>query len=75
MKSLSDPEEYPNWFEDWQVALAVESKAGETRSAFRMHNFLNVCRCFDSLCLCSVCKTSEDMFTNSLTLIVYMLEL
>lgn len=30
-ESLADPEEYPNLFEDWQVALAVESKAAETR--------------------------------------------
>ncbi|KAJ1429085.1 WD40/YVTN repeat-like-containing domain superfamily [Sesbania bispinosa] len=29
-ESLADPEEYPNLFEDWQVALAVESKAAET---------------------------------------------
>ncbi|KAG5026055.1 hypothetical protein JHK86_021969 [Glycine max] len=31
-ESLADPEEYPNLFDDWQVALAVESKATETRS-------------------------------------------
>ncbi|RYR61101.1 hypothetical protein Ahy_A04g018202 [Arachis hypogaea] len=30
-ESLAEPEEYPNLFEDWQVALAVESKAAETR--------------------------------------------
>ncbi|KAG6425941.1 hypothetical protein SASPL_110150 [Salvia splendens] len=30
-ESLADPEEYPNMFEDWQVALAVEAKAAETR--------------------------------------------
>lgn len=24
-ESLADPAEYPNLFEDWQVALAVES--------------------------------------------------
>lgn len=30
-ESLADPEEYPNLFEDWQVAVAVESKAVETR--------------------------------------------
>jgi len=31
-ESLADPEEYPNLFDDWQVALGVESKAAETRS-------------------------------------------
>ncbi|KAL4382236.1 hypothetical protein AHAS_Ahas04G0213300 [Arachis hypogaea] len=31
-ESLAEPEEYPNLFEDWQVALAVESKAAETRA-------------------------------------------
>lgn len=30
-ESLADPTEYPNLFEDWQVALAVESKVSETR--------------------------------------------
>ncbi|PSS07451.1 Coatomer subunit beta-2 like, partial [Actinidia chinensis var. chinensis] len=30
-ESLADPEEYANLFEDWQVALAVESKVAETR--------------------------------------------
>ncbi|XLT24161.1 hypothetical protein HN873_055453, partial [Arachis hypogaea] len=30
-ESLAEPEEYPNLFEDWQVSLAVESKAAETR--------------------------------------------
>ncbi|CAI8601205.1 unnamed protein product [Vicia faba] len=33
-ESLADPEEYPNLFEDWQVALAVESKASETRGVY-----------------------------------------
>lgn len=33
-ESLADPEEYPNLFEDWQVALAVESKAAETRGVY-----------------------------------------
>lgn len=33
-ESLADPAEYPNLFEDWQVALAVESKALETRGAY-----------------------------------------
>ncbi|XP_048337202.1 coatomer subunit beta'-2 [Ziziphus jujuba] len=33
-ESLADPEEYPNLFEDWQVALAVESKATETRGVY-----------------------------------------
>lgn len=28
-ESLVDPEEYPNLIEDWQVTLAVESKAAE----------------------------------------------
>ncbi|CAH9056372.1 unnamed protein product [Cuscuta epithymum] len=30
-EALADPEEYPNLFEDWQVALAVESSIGEAR--------------------------------------------
>ena len=30
-ESLADPEEYPNMFDDWQVALAVEGKVAETR--------------------------------------------
>ncbi|KAG5537652.1 hypothetical protein RHGRI_024936 [Rhododendron griersonianum] len=33
-ESLADPEEYPNLFEDWQVALAVESKVAETRGFY-----------------------------------------
>ncbi|KZV26094.1 Coatomer, beta' subunit isoform 1 [Dorcoceras hygrometricum] len=33
-ESLADPEEYPNLFEDWQIALAVEAKAGETRGTY-----------------------------------------
>ncbi|KAG6422303.1 hypothetical protein SASPL_118870 [Salvia splendens] len=33
-ESFADPEEYPNMFEDWQVALAVEAKAAETRGKF-----------------------------------------
>ncbi|GER44990.1 coatomer [Striga asiatica] len=33
-ESLADPEEYPNLFEDWQVALAVEAKAAETRCKY-----------------------------------------
>lgn len=30
-ESLADPEEYPNLFEDWQVALAIETKISEKR--------------------------------------------
>lgn len=30
-ESLADPEEYPNLFDDWQVALSVESKVAGTR--------------------------------------------
>lgn len=30
-ESLADPEEYPNMFEDWQIALEVEERATETR--------------------------------------------
>jgi len=41
-ESLANPEEYPNLFEDWQVALAVESKAVETRSVQRMQILLHV---------------------------------
>lgn len=54
-ESLADPEEYPNLFEDWQVALAVESKAAETLSVWETPFFLHVSCSFDSLYLCSVC--------------------
>lgn len=30
-ESLADPQEYPNLFEDWQVALAIESNLGHDR--------------------------------------------
>jgi hypothetical protein len=50
-ESLADPEEYPNLFEDWQVALAVESKAAETMSVWRTLIFLHVYCRFDSLCV------------------------
>ncbi|XP_024973461.1 coatomer subunit beta'-2-like [Cynara cardunculus var. scolymus] len=33
-ESLADPEEYPNMFEDWQVALEVEARAAETRDSY-----------------------------------------
>ncbi|KAF9616843.1 hypothetical protein IFM89_032693 [Coptis chinensis] len=33
-ESLADPAEYPNLFEDWQVALAVESKISEQRGIY-----------------------------------------
>ncbi|CAI0422636.1 unnamed protein product [Linum tenue] len=33
-ESLADPEEYPNLFEDWQVALSVESKFGDIRGVY-----------------------------------------
>ncbi|WOH10749.1 hypothetical protein DCAR_0730219 [Daucus carota subsp. sativus] len=33
-ESLADPEEYPNLFEDWQLALGVESKLSETRNSY-----------------------------------------
>ncbi|GAA0140697.1 vesicle coat protein [Lithospermum erythrorhizon] len=33
-EALADPAEYPNLFDDWQVALAVESKFGETRGIY-----------------------------------------
>ncbi|VFQ87388.1 unnamed protein product [Cuscuta campestris] len=32
--ALADPEKYPNLFEDWQVALAVESSIAETRGNY-----------------------------------------
>ena len=28
---LADPEDYPNLFEDWQLALGIESKVAEIR--------------------------------------------
>ncbi|XP_022845701.1 coatomer subunit beta'-2-like isoform X1 [Olea europaea var. sylvestris] len=33
-ESLADPEEYPNLFEDWQIALDVESRVAETLSNY-----------------------------------------
>lgn len=33
-ESLADPAEYPNMFEDWQVALAVESNTTPQRYHF-----------------------------------------
>ncbi|XP_028091588.1 coatomer subunit beta'-1-like isoform X1 [Camellia sinensis] len=34
-ESLADPGEYPNMFDDWQIALAIESKLAETRGTYR----------------------------------------
>ncbi|KAI6671932.1 hypothetical protein NL676_006817 [Syzygium grande] len=33
-ESLADPEEYPNLFDDWQVALSVESKVAGIRGVY-----------------------------------------
>ncbi|CAA7042741.1 unnamed protein product [Microthlaspi erraticum] len=33
-ESMADPEEYPNLFEDWQVALSVEENAVKTRRVY-----------------------------------------
>ncbi|XP_020259095.1 coatomer subunit beta'-2-like [Asparagus officinalis] len=33
-ESLADPEEYSNLFEDWQVALAVESNVAQNRGTY-----------------------------------------
>ncbi|THU45313.1 hypothetical protein C4D60_Mb02t16520 [Musa balbisiana] len=33
-ESLADPEEYPNLFEDWQIALAVESNVADKRGTY-----------------------------------------
>ncbi|KAI3712040.1 hypothetical protein L1987_70589 [Smallanthus sonchifolius] len=33
-ESLADPEEYPNMFEDWQIALEVAAKTAETRGSY-----------------------------------------
>ncbi|KAL9268556.1 Coatomer subunit beta'-2-like protein [Drosera capensis] len=33
-ESLADPKEYSNLFDDWQIALAVESKVAETRGSY-----------------------------------------
>lgn len=33
-ESLADPEEYPNLFDDWQIAFSVEAKAAEMRSFY-----------------------------------------
>ncbi|XP_059457505.1 coatomer subunit beta'-2 isoform X2 [Corylus avellana] len=41
-ESLAVPEEYPNLFEDWQVALSVESKVAETRGMYPpAHEYIN----------------------------------
>ncbi|KAK9060480.1 hypothetical protein SSX86_021184 [Deinandra increscens subsp. villosa] len=39
-ESLADPEEYPNMFEDWQIALEVAAKTAETR--FHLLSFFNM---------------------------------
>lgn len=41
-ESLADPEEYPNLFEDWQVALAVESKVAETRLHYMAFDCISI---------------------------------
>ncbi|KAA8535000.1 hypothetical protein F0562_030003 [Nyssa sinensis] len=33
-ESLADPEEYPNLFDDWQVALSIELKLAEKRGTY-----------------------------------------
>ncbi|KAH9615444.1 hypothetical protein KSS87_021359 [Heliosperma pusillum] len=33
-ESLADPQEYSNLFDDWQIALAVESEVAETRGSY-----------------------------------------
>ncbi|XP_076911658.1 coatomer subunit beta'-2-like [Bidens hawaiensis] len=33
-ESLADPDEYPNMFEDWQLAVEVEAHAAETRGHY-----------------------------------------
>ncbi|KAF9685224.1 hypothetical protein SADUNF_Sadunf03G0032600 [Salix dunnii] len=33
-ESLADPEEYSNMFDDWQIALSVESRVAETRGVY-----------------------------------------
>ncbi|XP_047950692.1 coatomer subunit beta'-2 [Salvia hispanica] len=33
-ESLADPEEYPNMFDDWQIAFSVEANAAETRGKY-----------------------------------------
>ncbi|XP_022868090.1 coatomer subunit beta'-2-like [Olea europaea var. sylvestris] len=33
-ESLADPEEYPNLFEDWQIAVAVESRVSGMRGNY-----------------------------------------
>lgn len=61
---MADPEEYPNLFEDWQVALAVESKAAETRC---------VGKCVDTLfCnLYNLCTKHFQHVFDKLTLFFY----
>ncbi|KAK9066084.1 hypothetical protein SSX86_015486 [Deinandra increscens subsp. villosa] len=40
-ESLADPEEFPNMFEDWQIALEVEARAAETRGSFPATEYVN----------------------------------
>lgn len=40
-ESLADPEEYPNLFEDWQIALNVENKVSETRCHILIFMFVS----------------------------------
>lgn len=54
-ESLADPEEYSNLFDDWQVALAVESKAADTRYLY--WSCLSLCACI-LFCFVFMCLVS-----------------
>ncbi|GFZ04144.1 coatomer, beta' subunit [Actinidia rufa] len=58
-ESLADPEEYANLFEDWQVALAVESKVAETRSSSSKFHLFYVCLLLvNTACACALLRKS-----------------
>ncbi|ONK70463.1 uncharacterized protein A4U43_C05F33980 [Asparagus officinalis] len=55
-ESLADPEEYSNLFEDWQVALAVESNT--TQNKCSLQSLLPEVRDF----MCSLSVLEADIF-------------
>jgi len=41
-ESLADPAEYPNLFEDWQIALSVESTLAPKRYLFAIMGYKGI---------------------------------
>lgn len=68
-ESLADPSEYPNLFEDWQVALTVEKSVASQRYTL-LHKLL---RLVLEYCLSEVKekeKEKENTFTHRNCLLV-----